>query len=933
MAFPITPQVITVQFLIGGVWTDVTNLRPTRNCYVLSPTGGSDDPGVITKRLKQSDTPLVKNGIEIRFFDPDAMLDNDNPFSPYYRRIPRGTNVQVFIDGNLWMYAALDAVEPDLVNPEAVVVTVTCIGAWDLNDSGHKPLESPIHRSTVPVPTLVDYWRLEEGTGSETFLSALEDGLPASLTGAVSFAADDTLGGSLPNPKMGSDTLAQFPVRAHSYNGHWQLDWMMHTPTLPTVDTTMMRVLTTGDPTIFYWDFILTGSGNQRIRGYDKNGNVVITNLFTTPVYMERGWVHYRLMVHDIGGGTIEWKFVEFPIPIQTGNFFTGTYSGSLGTPYMIQMISPIYQPDHSATLQGYSYGHIAMYDDYDFSATDQSGSGYTGERAGTRLIRLAGEEGVSLALVGNAADTMPMGPQRTDTVMELFLDCARADGGVLFDNRLSLNLGYRTRADIYTQSPTTELTYGLSHLSPPLKPVTGGVSDSTILNDVTADRPSGGSARYTIPNGDPDHWSTEAPPEGVYLRDGKITVNVANDSLLYGEAAWAAHLASWKEKRVAEVTVELERSALAGNPALSDALRSLGIMQLLAINTAGASAWLPPQQVRMLMESRHDSISQFGHKTTFNTRPADPYEVGGVNTSGSNLASTMTTSAVNFKVATTQGPSWSEVDEPYHVVLNGEAMRVTTVTTDTPAFIATGTVAHGNNGASVVPGLPAGMTPDVGQLLLLYAAISNSGVGTVDTPTGWTMITTNGNTAIFGRYYRTGDTAPTVTFTGGVLNTATSAVITGWSGLSLARGGSDSLTNGKGPASSHQTNGSAQNINYKTHYIFRDKCIALVFGWKQDDWTSVATLAGFTEAYDAFTTVGDDQGIVMDYALQGAPPITIPAGVFTVTGGAAAISRATVIALRPLQTFTVVRGVNNVNIVHGIGEAVRTWRMGINGL
>lgn len=75
----------------------------------------------------------------------------------------------------------------------------------------------------------------------------------------------------------------------------------------------------------------------------------------------------------------------------------------------------------------------------------------------------------------------------------------------------------------------------------------------------------------------------------------------------------------------------------------------------------------------------------------------------------------------------TLSGHSWASLN-------TGET--TVNVDTATPAFIANGAVSHIDN-APVTPGLPAGITPDVGQLLLLTAVIRNSGVGTPDTPAG----------------------------------------------------------------------------------------------------------------------------------------------------------------------------------------------------
>jgi hypothetical protein len=78
---------------------------------------------------------------------------------------------------------------------------------------------------------------------------------------------------------------------------------------------------------------------------------------------------------------------------------------------------------------------------------------------------------------------------------------------------------------------------------------------------------------------------------------------------------------------------------------------------------------------------------------------------------------------------------------------------------------------------------------------------------------------------------------------------------------------------------------------------------------WKQDDWTSVATLPALgsdaaVEFGDPSSTTGNDQGIVWDYVAQtGTGTVTVPTGSFIVTGGAAAISSSSVMTMKRSTT------------------------------
>lgn len=197
--------------------------------------------------------------------------------------------------------------------------------------------------------------------------------------------------------------------------------------------------------------------------------------------------------------------------------------------------------------------------------------------------------------------------------------------------------------------------------------------------------------------------------------------------------------------------------------------------------------------------------------------------------------------------------------------------------------FVSVGAAATAVN-ASVTPALPDGLV--AGDAMVALASIRNSGVGTVNVPAGWSTIRAFGNVALLGKRFAVGDTAPVITFAGGVANADTIGQV-----AALRRASIEALTG------VDQLNASGQDIAFPGLTITEDGCAVLVAGWKQDDWTSVAALAGMAEIGEPDTTTGDDAGQVWDYLLQ-TVAANIIAGSLVVTGGAAAISRSAVVAL-----------------------------------
>lgn len=209
---------------------------------------------------------------------------------------------------------------------------------------------------------------------------------------------------------------------------------------------------------------------------------------------------------------------------------------------------------------------------------------------------------------------------------------------------------------------------------------------------------------------------------------------------------------------------------------------------------------------------------------------------------------------------------------------------RVTGYYTGDPTVLSVGTASHTNN-TSVVPGFPTGVV--AGDLLLLWAAFRARDFGAPNAPLGYTVLANMGNSRLFGKIAAgatpggvTTDTAPTVTFDGSVANSTCSA--------QMARVRGAAATTFFGLRSLGTL--SSQNINYPAVDESADDVGLLVaLGWKQDDWIDVLPLPGCTEFGDPSSTLGDDQGIAWQYLVTPPGPITISAGSFTVTGGAAA--------------------------------------------
>jgi hypothetical protein len=391
-------------------------------------------------------------------------------------------------------------------------------------------------------------------------------------------------------------------------------------------------------------------------------------------------------------------------------------------------------------------------------------------------------------------------------------------------------------------------------------------------------------------------------------------------------QAGWRVNLGTVEGLRFPQVTLDLAR-----NPGLVSSWIACEIGDRITITNPPAG--IPLDSIDLLVEGWVETL---GPKTWTATLNCSPYRPWGVfqlaDTSGDTdeylgrlipelmeLWIGRDSDDTSFTVGTEPRFTVDSDDYPLDLRISGEKITATAASHVTPTFIAAGTAAHADN-ASVTPGLPAGVQE--GDLLLLLAAIRSSGTGTVNAPAGYLTLSGGGlNFALFAKTHDGSESDPTVTFTGGSAGDTTSAQMCAFRGVQPRVIVSDSVLNG-----------SAQDIitpDLKLWDIVDDlgnlvhNCLILAIAWKQDDWTSVAPPSGFTEIGEPSSTTGSDQGITWAYRIDTTASAVADSS-FVVTGGAAAISRARVHALRTdIVTLTVTRSVNGEVKAQARGEVL----------
>lgn len=634
----------------------------------------------------------------------------------------------------------------------------------------------------------------------------------------------------------------------------------------------------------------------------------------TTTTYVpafDGGMHHIRFTAN--GSGTVTWAvYVD-------GVFVMGsTYAGTLGA------LSEISIDDFVAHTNEFSVGHVAIYDADFISSVNAWDAvfGFNSEKALHRMERVAGDADIPLAWIGDQNETAAMGPQQLETAMDILEECEFVDDGLLYEQRTAPSLVYRSLNSMLGRDSWCTLSMSANEISPPWKPTR---DDRNVVNKVIAKRTDGGEYGYQLAAG---RMSTEAPENGgIGVYEQKIELGVDYDSALSDQASWRVTRGTVDEYRYPSVTVELHRTEIwQDNPELYRRLIELDVGDQITLADMGSSFVFDDTPQLVVGYSRY--LDQFRHVLVIVFAPASPLRSGVlddaeayIDAETSVVDRTMATSSDTSFAVRSSSETWTtSVGAGVPIMLEGEEMLATAIGAAGGTLVSVGTATHGDN-ASVTPGTPAGSL--VGDVMLIHAAIRESdGSANPDPPDpndGWVTVVDNSNSRLFGKYVETnGEAPPEITFTGGAAGDTTSAQAAILRGVSLTTYDTES-----------QLNSSAQDIAVTPPLTPPGApTMVVTFAWKQDDWTSVATLTGMTEIAEATTTTGNDQSIVWDYQVCDGVTTGPTATSWAVTGGASAVSRSGSAVFHATQAFTVTRGTNGVSgLVHEAGTAVNVAR------
>ncbi|MER6832714.1 hypothetical protein ABT320_01770 [Streptomyces cellulosae] len=538
------------------------------------------------------------------------------------------------------------------------LVTVEGEGAGILRrlNQGKKALQSTLRRRIPTATGLVAYWPMEEGANATSVYSPIE-GVQPFTPRAFDFAADDTLGGSAPLPVLqpNASFMAQVPAMAE---GSWQVELVYRLDQMPAAETTMLELRTTGTARRIQVRIV---AGPQLVlEGFDAN-SVSVFAVLTVPSVFTGAW--NRLQIHATqSGGNVTYRVRYLVID---GSGFSVSHTMA-AVPGRVVDVRSSFGPG----LEGMGIGHLSVFSG-DSTAYNFADHGFNRETAGARLTRLGTEEGLPIRVIGAAADTAEMGPQRPGTLLELLDECEAADGGVLVEDRERPGLVYRTRTSLYNQQPKLVLSYGQRGLAE-AEPID---DDSNLRNDVTVQRDGGSTGRAELTEG---RLSVEDPPVGVGRYDDSTTLNLYSDSQTEPMANWLLHLGTVDEARYPVITLLLHRA-----PELIPTV--LDLVEGDLIRLTDLPAWMPPGPVDLIVQGLSEEIGVRTWAVSLVCAPGSPWRVAVADdstlavagTEWSTLAAGVTASATTLSVATASGPLWV-FETAFDIRVGGEVMTVT---------------------------------------------------------------------------------------------------------------------------------------------------------------------------------------------------------------------------------------------------------------
>ena len=588
---------VALEAFLSGVWTDVPLMATP-----VKVTRGTDPFGT-WPRPSRFECEIDNEGLD---YDPSR------PTSLLYGVAGRNTRVRIRPHSNSYLYAEASTWTPERTvdhQPGAqrgrsstrlvAEGLLRRIGTWS------EPIRSPMYRTISSRSTSIGHWSLEDDRDALTLANSYPGGRSGTFTGDLTLGESESAQGAAQSVKVSATTGMSGVFAAASGTAGWQVSWSFRLPAIP-ASATWGQLLRWSTSSGYTW-LVEVNNAAYRFTVTDSDGAVLLS--YGPLAYTGREpnqWTTMRVKA-SASGGTVT---VEPAWYIQGDSAVVGattTFSGSVGA-------LRGWAHDGNAVAAGGWLSHIFAVtggtDSLLGATAVQVFNGYSGEAAGVRFNRVMAEQGLTRYTIGSGTDSMPMGPQRVGTLLDILKEIRATDDCRIDDERFDVALTMTTRRALYNQTPALSLTYPGD-----IYAYDKEIGDLNTHNRVTVKNTLGGEATVVQDSGP---MSVQAPPAGVGLNPYSVDVNVADENALDDIATWHLAKGTLELPLYSSVTVNLG----AASPLLAAAV---AVREGNYITVTGLEA----ETVHLLVVGIARQTTPGVETLTFQCEPYEPYQVG----------------------------------------------------------------------------------------------------------------------------------------------------------------------------------------------------------------------------------------------------------------------------------------------------------------
>lgn len=732
MTYPLSPLGIRVRIALGAdltaaastyTWTDITTYVDW-TYEVRDKIGTNDD-------ASESNTEL-----SLTLRNNDGRFTTDNPESPYYPHFDVGCPIELSVDNNDGggyrdpVIAYVASAEDDwTANTEHRCITkVTAAGLF--RRLGRNALASAIKRNALSRRRKA-YWPMEDATGSTQAAPGIQ-GLPPLVAGydnsvPPEFGADSGVAGSgtFATFRTGSRIDAYLPTPTTAAG--FRVSFLLRAHTPPSVDPALFEVYASGG-TIYRYG-LECGASGLRFRAWTAAGIEASGAVFYgfDDHYDNSVWIDVDVTQ---SGANLTWTIQSTRwfvgtngIAANSAGVASGSWVGTLGNVYAVSL-APYKNVDDI------SLGHFTLTEaPYGGAGGFAAVIGWAGARAADRVSSMCAEFGVPASVTSTAYGVL-MGPQLTDSLLANLRDVAATDHGILSDHEGKVT--YRALQELYNLAPALTLSRATRGQLGDVGPVR---DDTLKANVASASRPGGST--FTVSD------LEDVARSGRYERE-PISVNVALDSALPGQAGWALARGTAPGRRFPQLDLNM-RVACEYTPGLSAQVLALKLGDRIAISS------LPPQAAKGGIERQVRGRTRvfngrYKWQVLYDLVQTDPYNAfildsDRLDTSGTELLQAAAPTATSLIVATAGAPI--VVGAGLNIPLNAAGEQVTlTASANQPIVDAfTRVVASGWGSVpatALMPALPWSAGGTAGFPASDFAATGSAGTMSISTAPGF---------------------------------------------------------------------------------------------------------------------------------------------------------------------------------------------------